>query len=120
MNILIPTLQKPNKYVTRALEFKYFFCRKVMFAKYSRALVAFPGGFGTLDEFFEVITLVQTQRMEPLPVILVGTEFWKCLINWMKGSLISHKMIFKSELDIFDIVDSPKDVVTSINRFYNE
>ena len=72
LNILIPTMQKPNKYVTRLLEFKYFFCRKVMFAKYSKAFIVFPGGFGTLDELFEAITLVQTERVDPFPVILVG------------------------------------------------
>ena len=120
LNILIPTHQKANKYVTRSLEFKYFFCRKVMFAKYSKALVAFPGGFGTLDEFFEVITLVQTQRMEPLPVILVGSEFWKGMMRWMKNTLLPYGMIDLPELDIFEIVDTPKDVVTIINRFYKK
>ncbi len=120
LNILIPTHQKPNKYVTRSLEFKYFFCRKVMFAKYSKALVAFPGGFGTLDEFFEVITLVQTQRMEPLPVILVGSGFWKGMMRWMKNTLIPYGMIDSPELDIFQLVDKPQDVVEAINRFYEK
>jgi hypothetical protein len=120
LNILIPTLQRPNKYVTRSLEFKYFFCRKVMFAKYSKALVAFPGGFGTLDEFFEVITLVQTKRMEPLPVILVGSKFWRGMIHWMKSTLLPYGMIELSEMGIFDLVDTPKQVVGAINKFYKK
>ncbi len=118
LNILIPTLQKPNKYVTRSLEFKYFFCRKVMFAKYSKAMVAFPGGFGTLDEFFEIITLVQTKRMEPLPIILVGRDFWKGLMHWMKTSLIPHGMIDPEEMGLFYLVDTPQEVVSTINKFY--
>jgi len=120
LNILIPTHQKPNKYVTRYLEFKYFFCRKVMFAKYSKALVAFPGGFGTLDEFFEVITLVQTKRMEPLPVILVGSDFWSGMIHWMRKILLPHGMIDPPELDIFKLVDTPAEVVSEINKFYKK
>ncbi len=120
LNILIPTQQKENRYVTRSLEFKYFFCRKVMFAKYSKALVAFPGGFGTLDEFFEIITLVQTKRMEPLPVILVGSEFWKGMIHWMKKTLLPYGMIDPPELDIFSLADTPKEVVAVINKFYKK
>ncbi|MFH1190078.1 MAG: TIGR00730 family Rossman fold protein [Candidatus Omnitrophota bacterium] len=120
LNILIPIRQKPNKYVTKPLEFKYFFCRKVMFAKYSKALVAFPGGFGTLDEFFEVITLVQTGRMEALPVILVGSEFWSGMMNWMKKTLIPCGMIDRAELNIFKVADKPKDVVDTINEFYEK
>ncbi|MBU0605322.1 MAG: TIGR00730 family Rossman fold protein, partial [Candidatus Omnitrophica bacterium] len=120
LNILIPTHQKPNKYVTRSLEFKYFFCRKVMFAKYSKALVAFPGGFGTLDEFFEVITLVQTQRMEPLPVILIGSVFWRGMMRWMKNTLMPYGMIDLTDLNLFQLVDKPQDVVEVINRFYEK
>lgn len=118
LNILIPTMQKPNKYVTRLLEFKYFFCRKVMFAKYSKALVAFPGGFGTMDEFFEAITLVQTKRIEPFPVIMVGSEFWGGMIRWMKDTLLPTKMIAKSDLEIFSVADTPQEVVAAINKFY--
>ena len=118
LNILIPTMQKPNKYVTRLLEFKYFFCRKVMFAKYSKALVAFPGGFGTMDEFFEAITLVQTKRIEPFPVIMVGSEFWGGMIRWMEDTLLPTKMIAKSDLEIFSVADTPQEVVAAINKFY--
>lgn len=120
LNILIPTMQRPNKYVTRLLEFKYFFCRKVMFAKYSKAFVVFPGGFGTLDEFFEAVTLVQTKRIDPFPVIMVGSEFWEGLIDWMKKTLVPTKAISKSDLDILTIADTPQEVVSAINRFYKK
>lgn len=118
LNILIPTMQKPNKYVTKLLEFKYFFCRKVMFAKYSKALVAFPGGYGTMDEFFEAITLVQTKRIDPFPIILVGSEYWKGLVQWIEGTILPHKMICKADLKIFNLVDTPQEVVSIINKFY--
>ena len=120
LNILIPAQQKPNKYVTKLIEFKYFFCRKVMFAKYSMALVAFPGGFGTLDEFFELVTLVQTKRIDPLPVILVGSEFWKGLGDWIDNTLLPNTMIDKSDLDLFTVVDTALEVVTAINKYYRK
>jgi len=120
LNILIPTLQKPNKYVTRPLEFRYFFCRKVMFAKYSKALIAFPGGFGTMDEFFEAITLVQTGKIEPFPVILVGSKFWKGLIGWIRNTLLPENMIAKNDMNIFHIVDKPQEVVSIVNEFYRK
>lgn len=120
LNILIPVQQKQNKYVTRSLEFKYFFCRKVMFAKYAKALVAFPGGFGTLDEFFEVLTLVQTRRMEPLPIILVGSEFWKGMLHWIRHTLLVNDKIEKMDLNLFKVVDTPQEVVSIINKFYRK
>ena len=120
LNILIPTMQKPNKYVTKLLEFKYFFCRKVMFAKYSMAFVVFPGGFGTLDELFEAITLVQTKRVEPFPVILVGKEYWKGLTSWIKGTLLKEETIEEKDLKLFSVVDTPQEVMAAINKFYNK
>jgi len=120
LNILIPIMQKPNKYITRLLEFKYFFCRKVMFAKYSKALIAFPGGFGTMDEFFEAITLVQTRRIDPFPIILVGNEYWKGMMHWMEHTLLPAKTIDRSDLKIFTIVDTPQEVVSAINKFYRK
>lgn len=118
LNILIPTMQKPNKYVTKILEFKYFFCRKVMFAKYSMAFVVFPGGFGTLDELFEAITLVQTQRVEPFPVVLVGKDYWKGLISWIKGTLLEEGTIEKKDMELFSVVNSPQEAMAAINAFY--
>ena len=120
LNILIPIMQKPNKYITKLLEFKYFFCRKVMFAKYSKALVAFPGGYGTMDEFFEAITLVQTRRIDPFPIILVGSEYWKGLVQWMEKTMLSNKAIDRSDLKIFSVADTPQEVVSIINKFYKQ
>ena len=120
LNILIPTMQKPNKYVTKLLEFKYFFCRKVMFAKYSKALIAFPGGYGTMDEFFEAITLVQTKRIDPFPIVLVGSEYWKGLVKWIEGTMLSNKMIDRSDLKIFNLADTPQEVISIIDKFYKE
>jgi len=120
LNILIPTMQKPNKYVTRLLEFKYFFCRKVMFAKYSKAFVVFPGGFGTLDELFEAVTLVQTKRVDTFPVILVGSDYWKGMMTWIKETLLSHKTIDKEDLDILSLVDTADEVLSIVNKFYKK
>jgi len=118
LNILIPTAQKPNKYVTRLIEFKYFFCRKMMFAKYSKAFVVFPGGFGTLDEFFEAITLVQTGRVDPFPVILVGKEYWKGLISWIKRTLLPEGTIDKADMKLFSVVNTPCEVMAAIDKFH--
>ncbi|MFA5145919.1 MAG: TIGR00730 family Rossman fold protein [Candidatus Omnitrophota bacterium] len=118
LNILIPTMQRPNKYITRLLEFKYFFCRKVMFAKYSKAFVVFPGGFGTLDEFFEAVTLVQTKRVEPFPVILFDREYWKGLNGWMRDTLLKHGTIGREDLNLLTIADTPGEVLKTIEDFY--
>jgi uncharacterized protein (TIGR00730 family) len=118
LNILIPIMQKPNKYVTKLLEFKYFFCRKVMFVKYARAFVVFPGGFGTLDELFEAITLVQTERVDPFPVILVGTKYWEGLIKWFKNTLLPQGTIDNKDMELFSVVDKPQEVLSAINKFY--
>jgi TIGR00730 family protein len=118
LNILIPIVQKPNKYVTRLIDFKYFFCRKVMFAKYSKAFVVFPGGFGTMDELFEAITLVQTERMEPMPIILIGKEYWKGLISWIKNTLLPEGAIDKADLKLFSVVNTPREAMAAIDRFY--
>lgn len=120
LNILIPIIQKPNKYITRLLEFKYFFCRKVMFAKYAKALVAFPGGYGTMDEFFEAITLVQTKRIDPFPIVLVGRKYWKGLVDWLEGTLLANNAIDKSDLKIFNLADTPQEIVSVINKFYKK
>lgn len=120
LNILIPTAQKPNKYVTRSVEFKYFFCRKVMFIKYTKAIIVFPGGFGTLDELFEGITLVQTERIEPLPVILVGGEYWKDLLKWINNKLLPRDAIEKKDLTIFSVADTPEEILAIIRKFYRK
>jgi len=118
LNILIPIMQKPNRYITRLVEFKYFFCRKVMFAKYSKAFVVFPGGYGTLDELFEALALIQTERIEPFPVILVGKDYWKGMLNWIEGAVMRQKNLSKADLTIFKVADTPKEVAAAINKFY--
>ena len=91
-----------------------------MFAKYSKALVAFPGGYGTMDEFFEAITLVQTRRIDPFPIILVGSEYWKGLVQWMEKTMLPNKAIDRSDLKIFSVADTPQEVVSIINKFYKQ
>lgn len=118
LNIDLPFEQKPNRYVKHLIDFHYFFCRKVMFVKYAKAFVIFPGGYGTLDEFFESITLIQTERMGKFPVILFGTKFWDGLIDWLRKSVLKEKNIDPQDLDIFRVVDTPEDVVKAIKDFY--
>lgn len=118
LNILIPQQQKPNSYLTTMIEFRYFFCRKVMFAKYSKAFIIFPGGFGTLDEFFEGIALVQTGKINPFPIILFCEEYWRGLLNWMNGMLLKEGAISRKDLDIFKIVNTPHEAVSAVKEFY--
>jgi len=118
LNIQIPCEQKPNKYVDTLLDFRYFFVRKVMFVKYAKAFVILPGGYGTMDEFFEAINLIQTERIPKFPVILFGSEYWKGLISWLKDTVYKHGNISKKDLDIFIIVDRPQDVTAAIKKFY--
>ena len=120
LNIQVPVAQKPNRFVTKLLDFRYFFCRKVMFLKYAKASVIFPGGFGTMDEFFETITLIQTQRMDKFPVVLVGSEYWTGLIDWIKKSMLNGDRILEEDLEIFSIVDEPEQVVSVIKKFYSK
>jgi len=118
LNIELPTKQKPNKYIDTLLEFRYFFVRKVMFVKYAKAFVILPGGFGTFDEFFESVTLIQTNRIKKFPVILVGSQYWKGLADWLSETVLKNKRISKKDLDIFKIVDKPEEVVSAIKKFY--
>lgn len=119
LNIQIPVAQKPNKFVTKLLDFRYFFCRKVMFVKYAKAFVIFPGGFGTMDEFFEAITLIQTERIDRFPVILIGRDYWKGLIKWMESSMLECRRISCEDMKIFYVSDEPEEVVNIINDFYS-
>jgi hypothetical protein len=120
LNIDVPVVQKPNAYVTQLLDFKYFFCRKVMFVKYAAAFVVMPGGYGTMDEFFEAITLIQTKRISPFPVILVGSEYWKELLDWFKRCLLKRDLISKGDLNIFKVADTADEVLSEIKRFYKK
>ena len=118
LNILIPEQQVPNKYINYLYDFKYFFVRKVMFAKYSCAFVVFPGGYGTLDELFEGLALIQTHRANSFPIVLVGKEFWKDLVSWLKQTLITKGTLVKKDLCLFSVVDTAQDVVREIEKFY--
>lgn len=120
LNIDLPFEQKPNPYITRLIHFHYFFARKVMFLKYAKAFVIFPGGYGTLDELFESLTLMQTKRMEKFPVILYDSKFWKGLMGWIKGDLVDVKNISPEDVDLFTLVDSPQGVVNVIRKFYKK
>jgi uncharacterized protein (TIGR00730 family) len=105
LNIEIPAEQRPNIYQDLTLSFRYFFIRKLMFVKYSTAFIIFPGGFGTMDELFEALTLSQTKRIGVFPIILFGRDYWKGLIDWFKSTLIPNNAIAPGDLDIFSIVD---------------
>ena len=116
LNIHLPREQKPNRYANIRLDFKYFFIRKVMFVKYAVAYVIMPGGFGTLDELFEALTLIQTKRIRSFPVILMDSRYWKGLVDWIKETLLKTKSISPPDLDIFHIVDKPEEAVSIIKR----
>jgi hypothetical protein len=120
LNIEIPLQQKPNPHITKALYFRYFFVRKVMFAKYAKAVMVFPGGFGTLDEFAEFITLIQTEKVIPFPIIVFGKSYWKGLIDWMRNSMLKSKLISKDNINIFKMTDSVDEAFKIIKDFYSK
>jgi len=116
LHIQLPNEQEPNKYSNITLEFRYFFIRKVMFIKYAVAYIIMPGGFGTMDELFEAITLIQTQRIRRFPVILIGSEFWGGLIEWMKKIMVQEKTISSSDLELLTVVDTAEEAIEIIKR----
>ncbi|MFH1552917.1 MAG: TIGR00730 family Rossman fold protein [Candidatus Omnitrophota bacterium] len=120
LNITIPLEQRVNKYVTLPLEFRYFFVRKLMFAKYSKAFVAFPGGFGTMDEFFEILALIQTKRIDPFPVILVGSAYWEGMLHWIRSTCLGANTLDKKDMDIFKVIDDPDEIIEYVNQFYKQ
>ena len=116
LNINLPFEQEPNPFSNMPLDFKYFFVRKVMFIKYAMAFICLPGGFGTLDELFEALTLMQTRRIKSFPVILVGTSFWSGLLEWMREQQVKSGYIVKDDLFLFSILDDPDEIVSHIKR----
>lgn len=123
LNIDLPFEQHDNPYIDqdKSLDFDYFFVRKVMFVKYSQGFVVMPGGFGTLDELFEAITLIQTNKIEKFPIILVGTEFWGGLIDWINQTLLERfNNISAKDLDLVHLVDSPDEVIEILDEFYQK
>ena len=116
LNISLPHEQEPNPYTNFPLNFKYFFVRKVMFMKYSMAFICMPGGFGSLDELFECLTLIQTQRIRPFPIVLVGRQFWSGLVDWIKDTLLANGTISKEDVSLFQVLDDGEEVVQFIRR----
>ena len=115
-NIELPFEQKANPYQTLGLTFKYFFVRKMMFVKYSLAFVIFPGGFGTFDELFEALTLIQTKKIRNFPIVLFGSHYWSGMLDWIRAVVLPGGKISEHDMDIFHITDSPAEVVEIVNR----
>ncbi len=110
LNIEIPTEQLPNQFQDIPLHFRYFFIRKLMFVKYAIAFIIFPGGFGTMDELFEALTLSQTKKIDHFPIVLYGSEYWKGLLDWLKDTLVPSGTISKEDFSLFSLVDTPEEV----------
>jgi uncharacterized protein (TIGR00730 family) len=123
LNIDLPFEQHDNPYIDRdkSLDFDYFFVRKVMFVKYSQGFVVMPGGFGTLDELFEAITLIQTNKIDKFPIILVGTDFWGGLIDWVRTTLLdTFQNISNGDIELLHVVDTEDEVIEILDKFYDE
>lgn len=116
LNIELPLEQKPNPYANIILKYRYFFVRKVMFVKYAVAYVILPGGFGTMDELFESVTLIQTHKIKPFPVILVGSNYWKGLLEWLKEVVLKEGRISPPDLDILQLIDDPEEIAKTIKK----
>ncbi len=117
LNIELPLEQRPNPYANIQLNFRYFFVRKVMFVKYAMAYIVMPGGFGTVDELFEAITLIQTRKIKPFPVILMDRGYWEGLLQWLRGTVLERGKISPGDLDIIQVVDDPECAVEIVERF---
>ena len=120
LNINLPMEQESNKYIDKdkLIDFQYFFVRKVMFVKYAQGFIVMPGGVGTLDELFESFTLLQTSKIDKFPIILVGRDYWKGLIDWIKEKLLGQNNISPEDLKLFEVVDTVEEVIECLNRFY--
>ena len=120
LNINLPMEQESNKYIDKdkLIDFQYFFVRKVMFVKYAQGFIVMPGGVGTLDELFESFTLLQTSKINKFPIILVGRDYWKGLIDWIKEKLLVQNNISSEDLKLFEVVDTVEEVIECLNRFY--
>jgi uncharacterized protein (TIGR00730 family) len=119
-NIELPMEQGLNPYVDLGVEFRYFFARKTMFMKYADAFVIFPGGYGTLDELFEALTLIQTKKVQHFPVVLVGRSYWDGLLDWVRGTLVKEATITTEDVDLLRLTDDPTEVVEIINAYVTE
>jgi len=120
LNIELPMEQAPNQYANIKVSFRYFFVRKMMFVKYASGFVILPGGFGTLDELFEAITLIQTEKIRPFPVVLVGREYWSGLMSWISDVMMKEEKISARDLELLKVVDTADEAVGVINEYYSE
>jgi uncharacterized protein (TIGR00730 family) len=120
LNIELPEEQQPNEYQDISLYFRYFFARKVMFVKYAMAFLIMPGGYGTLDEIFEALTLIQTRKIEHFPVILMGRDYWGGLVEWLRERVLKEGKIGASDLALFTCTDDPDEVVSIISRAWED
>jgi uncharacterized protein (TIGR00730 family) len=120
LNVNLPHEQAPNPYQSDSLSFKYFFIRKVMLVKYSTAFVVFPGGFGTIDEMFEALTLIQTKKIKPFPVYLVDVDYWRGLLQWINGTLLRQGAVSQGDLGLFKVVDDVSSIPREIEEYYAE
>lgn len=120
LNIVLPQEQKANRYANIPLHFRYFFSRKVMFVKYCYGFVIFPGGYGTLDEFYEALTLIQTGRIHRFPVFLIGKKYWSGLVRWMRRTMLKEASISPNDLTLFKISDDPDHVIRMIKAIYED
>jgi len=116
LNIQLPYEQLPNPYIKTLLNFRHFFCRKVMFLKYTSAVIIMPGGFGTMDEMFETLTLIQTQKVASLPLVLMGSEFWKGLMEWLEKTMLQQGYILEADLALMRITDDPQEAIDYISK----
>lgn len=114
LNIDLPFEQEPNPYIEKLLDFRYFFVRKVMFSKYSRGLICMPGGFGTLDEMFENLTLVQTKKVPPMPIVLMGTSYWEHLLGWLRDTMLGEAYISPEDMDLMLVTDDIDEAVKHV------
>ncbi len=118
LNIEIPLEQQPNKYVTKLVSFRYFFVRKVMLVKYAKAFVVFPGGYGTLDELFESLTLIQTHKISRFPIVLMRPRYWEGLTEWLEKTVARNRKISPEDLDLFSLAEEPEEACDIIDDFY--
>jgi uncharacterized protein (TIGR00730 family) len=117
LNIQLPFEQMPNRYIKTLLSFRHFFCRKVMFLKYTSAVIVLPGGFGTLDELFEALTLIQTQKSAALPLVMMGKNYWEGMIQWLREAMLAGGYISPEDMDLILLTDDPKEAMELICEF---
>ena len=118
LNIELPFEQKPNPFAKKQMGFRYFFVRKVMFVKYAVAFICCPGGFGTLDEFFEALTLIQTKKIKPFPVFLVNSSYWRGMLSWLRDTMVNGNMISAEDMSLFHVRDDPEEVIRELKNWY--